>query len=175
MATSDPKPGLMRDISCFSCSLDLVSISGIILASCDPKVGIIIDQSCLEGAASPQAPLDDLNKNLKQRDEELRLAKEEAASERLAKMLAEEEAVSEKLAKIKAKSRHNTDVADWDKREKEVRKEYVSSKPPITVDHIPTDPNFKKGPPPQNKPLTTLMCTHCTKTSPQRVQNPKEK
>ena len=110
----------------------------------------------LQGAASMEAKLDALNRNLREKDEELRLAKEEAASERLATKLAKEEAASEKLAKIKAKSRHNTDVAEWDQREKEVREEYVTSNPPIIVDRNTTDPDTtKKRVPPQKRSPTT--------------------
>ena len=75
------------------------------------------------------------------------MAKEEAASERLAKQLAKEEAAIEKLGKIKGKSRHNTDVDDWNQREKEVRKEYVTSNPPIIVDRNTTGPDITKQAP----------------------------
>ena len=96
--------------------------------------GLDIHLNGLQGAASMETQLDALNRSLMEKDEELRLAKEEAASERLATKLAKEEAREEKLAKIKARSRHNTEVADWDQREKEVRKEYTTSNPPIIVD-----------------------------------------
>ena len=103
------------------------------------------------------------------------MTKEEAASEKLAKQLAKEEAASEKLAKIKAKRRHNTDEADWNQREKEVRKDYVTSNPPIIVDRNTTGPDItKQGPTTKQGPLT-LMSTHCTKTLPPRAQNPTKK
>ena len=78
-----------------------------------------------------QAKLDTMTLNYQGKEEELRAAREVVARESLALQLAKKEVEKERILKIKAKSRHNTDEAEWITREKEVRKEYETSNPPV--------------------------------------------